>query len=140
MIPRLRTESLRCQHFRKNGKFVGETRYRQALQNRRPSIQPRDFEELVRDDILFERLQSTITGWITISDQEIATEHRRRNEKVKIDIIALHGEDYREDVQASREEIEKLFGESPSSYQEPEKRKLKFLLVDESAIFEKHHS
>jgi len=119
-----------------NGRFVGETRYRQALQNRRPPIQPRDFEELIRDDILFERLQSAITGWITVSEQEIATEHRRRNEKVKVDIIAFHGEDYREDVQASREEIEKLYAESPSSYQEPEKRKLRFVLIDESAIFE----
>ena len=122
--------------FQENGQFVGEQRYRQALQFQRPPMSPGQFEEEVRGDIMFERLQTAITGWITVSDEEIAEEHRRRNEKVKVEVVTFHGDDYRDEIEVSDEEIQALYDESPLAYQEPEKRKLRFLLVDESTIFE----
>ena len=122
--------------FQENGQFVGEQRYRQALQFQRPPMSPEQFEEDVRGDIMFERLQTAITGWITVSDAEIADEHRRRNEKVKVEVVTFHSDDYRDEIEVSDEEIQALYDESPLAYQEPEKRKLRFLLVDESTIFE----
>ena len=122
--------------FQENGRFVGEQRYRQALAFQRPPLTPAQFEEEVRRDILFERLEAAVTGWVTVSDDEIAAEHRRRNEKVRVELVAFRGDDYRDEVEASDEEIEALYDESPLAYEEPEKRQLRFLLVDESAIFE----
>ncbi len=122
--------------FQENGQFVGEQRYRQALQFQRPPLTPAQFEEEVRRDILFERLEAAVTGWVTVSDDEIADEYRRRNEKVRVELVAFRGDDYRDDVEASDEEVQALYDESPLAYEEPEKRQLRFLLVDESAIFE----
>ena len=122
--------------FQVNGQFVGEARYLQALQFQRPPMTPAQFEEEVRRDIMFERLEAAVTGWIAVSDDEIAAEHRRRNEKVRVQVVAFRGDDYLDDVDATDEEIEALYEENPLSYELPEKRRLRFLLVDESAIFE----
>ena len=122
--------------FQVNGQFVGEARYRQTLQFQRPPMTPAQFEEEVRRDIMFERLEAAVTGWIAVSDDEIATEHRRRNEKVRVQVVAFRGDDYREDTAATEDEVEALYEENPLSYELPEKRQLRFLLVDESAIFE----
>ena len=122
--------------FQVNGQFVGEARYRQTLQFQRPPMTPAQFEEEVRRDIMFERLEAAVTGWIAVSDDEIAAEHRRRNEKVRVQVVAFRGDDYREDTAATEDEVEALYEENPLSYELPEKRQLRFLLVDESAIFE----
>ena len=122
--------------FQVNGQFVGEARYRQALQFQRPPMTPAQFEEEVRRDIMFERLEAAVTGWIAVSDDEIAAEHRRRNEKVRVQVVAFRGDDYLEDIDAADEEIAALYEENPLAYEVPEKRQLRFLLVDESAIFE----
>ena len=95
--------------FQENGQFVGEQRYRQALQFQRPPMTPAQFEEEVRSDILFERLEAAVTGWVTVSDEEIAAEYRRRNEKVMVEIVAFRGDDYRDEVEASDGEIQALY-------------------------------
>ncbi len=122
--------------FQENGQFVGEQRYRQALQFQRPPMTPAQFEEEVRSEILFERLEAAVTGWVSVSDEEVAAEYRRRNERVRVELVTFRGDDYRDEVEASDEEIQALYDESPLAYEEPEKRQLRFLLVDESAIFE----
>ena len=85
---------------------------------------------------MFERLEAAVTGWIAVSDEEIAAEHRRRNEKVRVQVVAFRGDDYLEELEATDEEIEALYEEDSLSYELPEKRQLRFLLVDESTIFE----
>ena len=122
--------------FQVNGQFVGEARYRQALAFQRPPMTPAQFEEEVRRDIMFERLEAAVTGWIAVSDDEIAEEHRRRNEKVRVQVVAFRGDDHIEDIEATDEEIAAHYEENTLAYEVPEKRQLRFLLVDESAIFE----
>ena len=119
-----------------NGQFVGEDRYRLSLSLRRPPLTPAQFEELVRTDLIAERFAAAISRWITVSDEEVAQEYRRRNETVTVEVVAFHGEDYRDQVEVSDADIQALYDEAPLAYEEPAKRKLRFLLIDESAIFE----
>lgn len=132
----VRQQILSLPVLQEDGQFVGEENYRRFLSLQRPPMTPAQFEKLVRDDIMRERLATAITDWIAVTDEEIAEEHRRRNEKVKVEVVAFHGEDYREQVEVTDEEIQALYDEAPLAYEEPEKRKLRFLLIDESAIFE----
>lgn len=121
-----------------DGQFIGEAGYRQLLRSQRPPMTPAQFEEEVRRDILFERLEAAVTGWIAVSDDEVAEEHRRRNERVRVELVAFRGDDYLEDedIEATDEEIEARYEEFSQEYELPEKRQLRFLLIDESAIFE----
>ena len=120
--------------FQQNGQFIGEQRYQQLLLLQTPLLTAAEFEDEVRSDIMLERLQAAVTEWITISDQKVAEEHRRRNEKVKVDLVAFRGDDYRNQVEVTDADIQLLYDQESNRYQEPEKRKLRFLLIDESAL------
>lgn len=122
--------------FQVDGRFIGEASYRQLLQQQRPPLSPARFEEEIRNEILVERLQAAVTGWVRVSDAEIAEEHRRRNERVRVDVVAFRAADFREDVEAADGDVELLFAEEAANYEVPEKRRLRFLLVDQTAIFD----
>ena len=120
--------------FQMDGQFIGETQYRQLLAAQRPPIDPARFEEDIRNEIMLQRLQEAITGWVHVSDAEVETEHRRRNEKVRVDVVAFRETDFREGLEATEEDIAAQFAEEQATYQIPEKRRLRFLLIDQLAI------
>ena len=122
--------------FQIDGAFMGEARYRQLLQQQRPPINPGQFEDEIREEILVERLQAAVTGWMRVSDAEVAEEHRRRNETVRVNVVAFRATDFRDGVESTEDDVSLLFAEESASYQVPEKRRLRFLLVDQSAIFD----
>ena len=122
--------------FQEDGAFIGEARYRELLTFQNPPLTTVQFEEDIRNSLMLQRLQTAITDWIAVSDAEVAEEHRRRNERVKVDVIAFRGDDYRDDVGVSDEDVQLLYSQESLNYQVPEKRKLRFLLVDQSAIFD----
>ena len=122
--------------FQVDGQFIGEQQYRMVLQRQSPPISTAQFEEDIRKSILIERLQAAVTGWVSISETEIADEHRRRNERIRVDVVGFRANDYRDDVEATDADIELLYDEDAALYQVPEKRRLRFLLVDEAAIFD----
>ena len=117
-----------------NEQFIGQQRYRQLLQAQNPPMSPAQFEEDIRKSILLDRLRATVTNWLTVSDAETADEHQRRNERVKINVVAFRADDYREEVEVNDDDIALLYSQESASYQVPEKRQLQFLLIDESVI------
>ena len=122
--------------FQIDGRFIGEASYRQLLQQQRPPISPAQFEEEIRNEILVDRLQAAVTGWVRVSDAEVADEHRRRNERVRVDVVAFRADDFRADVEATDDDVSLLFAEESTNYEVAEKRRLRFLLVDQTAIFD----
>ena len=119
-----------------DGQFIGDSAYYQLLQTQRPPINPTQFEEEIRQQIMLERLQTAVTSWMTVTDEEIAEEHRRRNEKVKVNIISFRASEFRDEAEATDDDISLLYEEEAANYEVPEKRQLRFLLVDESEIFD----
>lgn len=122
--------------FQMDGAFIGEARYRQLLQQQRPPINPAQFEDEVRDEIMVERLRAAVTGWVRVAEAEVDEEHRRRNEKVRVNVVAFRAADFREGVEATDDDVSLLFSEESPNYEVPEKRRLRFLLVDQPAIFD----
>ena len=119
-----------------NGQFIGEAGYRQRLRLQNPPITPDEFEEGLRQSLLMERLQTVLTDWITISDAELEEEYRRRNEKVKLGVVTFWADDYRDEVEASDEDIATLYAQNMDDYEVPEKRRIRFLVVDVDSIAE----
>ena len=132
----VRKQILTLPAFEENGQFIGEARYRQLLQFQNPPLTTSQFEEDIRNSIVLERLQAAVTDWITVTEEEIVEEHRRRNERVQVEVVAVRADDYRDEVEATDEDIQLLYSQESLDYQVPEKRKLRFLLVDEAAIFD----
>jgi peptidyl-prolyl cis-trans isomerase D len=117
-----------------NGHFMGDERYRQVLQMQNPPMRPDEFEEQVRRGVTVEKLQAAITHWITVAEKDVEAEVRRRNEKVKLATVSLTADKFRGEVTATDAEIAAHFDAHKNDYKIPEKRKVKYALVDMQGI------
>jgi peptidyl-prolyl cis-trans isomerase D len=120
--------------FQENGHFIGFDRYRQMLQMQNPPVRESDFEEQVRRSITLEKLQAALTNWISVSDADVDAAFKERNEKVKLAVVSFPVEKFREAVQASEQEVSAWFEGHKDEYRIPEKRKVKYALLDVQAI------
>jgi peptidyl-prolyl cis-trans isomerase D len=120
--------------FQENGAFIGEDRYQQLLRAQRPPLTPAVFENAVREEIVIEKLRAVLTDWLSVTDQELEQQYRFRNDKVKLAVIPFMVDTFRAAATASDEEIASYFKANQSEFLIPEKRKVRFLLVDVDAI------
>src|SRR5215208_4389659 len=117
-----------------NGQFIGEQRYRQLLQMQTPPLSVSDFEEQIRRGVTVEKLQAALTNWITVNDKEAEDEFRRRNEKVKLAVVSFPADKFREGLEATDAELTAYYDAHKNELKIPEKRKVKYALVDMQAI------
>lgn len=120
--------------FQENGAFIGQTRYQQLLASQSPPLSTSEFEESVRRSLVMEKLRASITDWLSVSDKELQDEYRRRNDKIKLAVVAFNADSYRPDVTASDADVASYFEGHQAEFRIPEKRKVKYLLVDVDAL------
>ena len=126
----IRERILALPGFQENGKFVGEQRYRQILQFQNPPMTTAEFERSLRRALQIEKLRNALTGWMSVSDAEVAAEFRKRNEKVKLDVVPVTAEAFKSQVTVSDAEIAAAFEKSKERYRIGEKRKIKYALLN----------
>jgi len=130
----VRARILALPAFQENGHFIGNDRYRQMLQMQNPPINPSEFEEEVRRGVMLEKLQGALTDWITVADSDVTAEFNRRNEKVKLALITFPEDKFREGVAVTDADVASHFEANKETYRIPEKRKIKYALIDLQAI------
>ena len=113
-----------------NGQFIGEARYRQMLQLNNPPLTTTEFEDSLRRAVLLEKLRNVVTGWMSVSDPDVVDEYRRRNEKIKLDVVPLTPDAFRTQVTVTDADVAAHFEKSKESYRIGEKRKVRYALVD----------
>ena len=120
--------------FQQEGEFIGEAAYLQMLRMQQPPVSPAEFEENVRRSLMLQRLQAAVTDWITVSDDDVEREHVRRNERVRLSAISFRADDFREGLEATDDDVSALFEQNANDYLVPEKRRLRFVLIDVPAL------
>ena len=115
-----------------NGQFIGEERYRQMLEMQ--SMTPSEFEEQIRRAVTLQKLQAALTNWMTVDDKELETEFKRRNEKVKLAVVSFPADKFREGLEATDAELSAYYEAHKNELKIPEKRKVKYALVDMQAM------
>ena len=120
--------------FQQNGQFVGEAAYLQLLRAQQPPTSPAQFQENVRRALTLERLQAAVTDWITISDDDLEQEYTNRNEQIRVSTIAFRADDFREGIEATDEDVAALYEQDAEDYLIPQKRRLRFVLIDVPAL------
>jgi peptidyl-prolyl cis-trans isomerase D len=126
----IRERILAIPAFQENGRFVGEARYRQLLQFNNPPLTTEEFENNLRRALLVDKLRGTVTGWMSLSDAEVKDEYRRRNEKVKLDVVPLTPEAFRSQVTVSDADLTNHFEKNKETYRIGEKRQIRYAVVD----------
>jgi peptidyl-prolyl cis-trans isomerase D len=130
----VRQRILTIPSFQENGTFIGEERYQQLLAMQRPPMTAAEFEEAVRRTLVVDKLRASLTEWLSIPDKELEQEYRRRNDKVKLAVVSFPNDSFRPDVSATDAEVTAYFDEHKEDFRIPEKRKIRYLLLDIEAI------
>ena len=123
--------------FQESGRFVGEQRYEQILRSQRPPMTKGDFEENLRRSMMIDKLRSALTSWMSVSDAELQNEYKSRNEKVKLQLVALTADAFRDKVTVTDADVASYFESHKAEYRVGERRKVKFLVIDQEQVRQK---
>jgi len=113
-----------------NGRFIGELRYEQLLASQNPPMTKGDFEENLRRSMMIDRLRSAVTDWLAVSDADVEREYKNRNEKVKLQVVAMTADTFRDKVAVNDADISSYYTAHQAEYRKGEQRKIRYLLVD----------
>jgi peptidyl-prolyl cis-trans isomerase D len=120
--------------FQENGGFIGDARYQQLLRMQRPPMIASEFEDNIRRALSVEKLRGSLTDWLSVNDQDLEKEYRRRNDKVKLAVVSFTADSFRTQVTATDAEVASHFDAHKNDFKIPEKRKIKYLLIDIDAL------
>ncbi len=109
--------------------FVGFDAYSRDVQQRFQMTVPA-FEELVRSSLVEEKFHRLLTDGISVSPAEIQEEFRFENEKIKLAYAAARPEDLAEKINPDESEIKAYYDQNKSKFVIPEKRVVRFGLLD----------
>jgi peptidyl-prolyl cis-trans isomerase D len=116
-----------------NGTFVGMDRYAAEVQARF-QLTVAVFEELIRQSLLTEKFQKLVTDGISVGPAELQDEFRFKNEKIKLDYTLIKPEELEAKITPDEAEIKAFYEKNKSNYQVPEKRVVRYALVDLNQI------
>jgi peptidyl-prolyl cis-trans isomerase D len=92
------------------------------------------FEDAIRQSMLTEKFQKLVTDGISIGPAELQEEFVYRNQKVKLDYAYIKPEDLAAKINPDDAEIKTFYEKNKSRYQVPEKRIVRYAVVDLNQI------
>jgi peptidyl-prolyl cis-trans isomerase D len=112
-----------------NGQFVGSKSYGEQVQMRF-QMGVDEFEELVRQSLIQEKVGALVTAGVAVSPDEIAAEFRRKNEKIKIDYAVIHPDALESQVQVTDADLSSYYDKNKAKYMVPEERVVRYVLIE----------
>jgi len=109
--------------------FVGMDRYAAEVQARFQLSVP-VFEELIRQGLLQDKFKKLVTDGISVGPSELQDEFKYKNQKVKLDYAFIKPEDLEAKITPDEAEIKATYEKNRTRYQVPEKRVVRYGLVD----------
>ena len=113
-----------------NGRFIGEQRYEQLLRSQVPPQTKAMFEDNLRRSLMIDKLRAALTDWMTVADADVEREFKERNEKVKLQVVALTADRFRDQVTVSDADVAAYYEMHKADYRIGEQRKVKMLVLD----------
>jgi peptidyl-prolyl cis-trans isomerase D len=113
-----------------NGRFIGEQRYEQLLASQYPPLTKGAFEESLRRSMMIDKLRSAVTNWVSVSNGELEREYKLRNEKTKLQVVALTADKFRDRVTVTDADVSAYYEAHKAEYRKGEQRKVRYLLLD----------
>ncbi len=112
--------------------FAGEQAYAATLAQQNMTIA--QFESTLRKQLLVSKLRGLVVEGIVVSPQDVESEFRRKNDKVKLEYVAIAPAKYLSQVVVKPEEIQDYFGKNRTGFQVPEKRSVQVVVIDEAKV------
>jgi peptidyl-prolyl cis-trans isomerase D len=113
--------------FQFRGQF-DESRYRTVLLNNR--MTPEDFEEVLAQEILQEKVQQFLATFSPVAEQEVLDLYTFANQKVKVSFVHFEPERFKDRVEVEEAALETYFEENKERYRTPEKIRVAYVTFD----------
>ena len=117
-----------------NGQYVGDEKYKNIINSHEVSVT--DFEDEVRQGIVFHRLEALITAGVTVCDQEVRDVYRKGNIKIKFDYAVISSDELSKETNPSDSELAGFFKTNAARYASavPEERKITYFAFTPSEL------
>jgi peptidyl-prolyl cis-trans isomerase D len=126
----LREQIFSIPGLQENGQFIGEQRYAQLLLNQVPPMTTAQFEDSLRRSMILDKLRAALTDWMAVSEADVEREYHQRNEKVKMQVVALTADRFRSGVSVTDADVAAHFEAHKAEYRIGEQRKIRYLVLD----------
>ncbi len=117
------------------GEFAGKQAYAMVLSQQNTTIP--EFEANLRNQILLMRMQNLVSDGVIVTPADIEKEYRRRNEKIKLEYIALTADKLRSEVNITPEEIRNQYLANKAQYTVAQQRTFDVLIADQAKLAER---
>jgi peptidyl-prolyl cis-trans isomerase D len=122
--------------FQRNGQFVGSSEYSSVLASYGLTVE--QFEHGYREDMLIEKFNALVAASLVIPDERLKSEFESQNEKAKVEYVLLPSAKLASAAAApSDAELKAFYDQNKELFREPERRKLKYLIVEQAKLREK---
>src|SRR3989449_1820082 len=123
-----------AQAFFPGGSFIGQEAYEARIQQAELTVP--QFEQSVKEEILFDKLRNLVTGSASVTDAEVHQEFVRKNTKVKFDYAVLRKDDLLKQIHPTGAELKAFYERNKATYNNsiPEKRKIRYVVIDNAKI------
>ena len=115
------------------GSFLGRDQYAAFVQERFQKSIP-EFEAAIRKDLALGKLRRLVTDGVGVSNQELDQEWVRRNEKAKVEFVSVSATAFQAQAAATQAEIDEHFQKNKTTYVLPERRSLKYMVIDDARL------
>ncbi|MDP8266337.1 MAG: SurA N-terminal domain-containing protein [Candidatus Aceula meridiana] len=91
---------------------------------------PRDFEEGVRESLMFKKIFDDETAFINVSEDDVLKEYQKQNEKVQVEYVLFSTSDYEKEVSSLEEEVQKYYESHKNDFKIPSTINVSYLALE----------
>ena len=128
--------AIREQYKPQDGRAWDQKQYEQMAVSQAGSVSA--FENNVRDQLSAEKLRAFITAGVTVSEEEVLNDYRRRNTKFDLSYVMVNTADLAGTINPSEQELRDYFEKNKQAYyiNSPQK-KIKYVFLNTAKVGEK---
>ena len=128
--------AIREQFKPQDGKPWDQKQYEQMAVSQAGSVAA--FEEDVRDQLSAEKLRAFITAGVTVSEEEVLNDYRRRNTKFDLSYVLVSPAELAASINPSEQELRDYFEKNKNLYRiEAPQKKIKYVFLNSAKVGEK---
>lgn len=115
-----------------DGSFIGQETYERWTTTQFGG--PGAFEELVREELLLQKLRNVLLQTVYVPDEAVERAYREDVERAAIRYLLLPRDRFAEEARADRATLERHYEEHREEYRLPEQRSVAYLIVDKGLL------
>ncbi len=116
-----------------NGGPISQEQYQNFIRGAF-DIDTNQFEDMLRTELLIGKLRAVVEGGVSVSEAELREAYKQQKTKVKFDYAVITTDQLLKDVKPTDAELKSYYEKHKAQYMNPEKRQVKFVLLDNAAL------